>query len=342
MTATTAPPEVFFSPVSHVSSIRSMSPEAAAIATTSNLSRTATSSSIQRNMKKMGMERFSQAHISKCQSPRELEQTIADLQSQGHYPLLVRAAQKRLYQVQQSSACPLIEEEDDSIDMMEARISPKSAATSLVYSYDEERDAVDSVVSSPSKKVTHSSSIMQSRKANHETELHQTIEQLNQRIVQLNETLRQEKLDYECNLSQIQQSKQACVQHAQTLQQKLAATHQTAENMTEQLRELQETNRTIAQQLEAERAAHNAHQQKAHRIETDLCRKIQELLQQIKALQESGGKVEELNHLLKSARKNFETIQRERNEIITTLLKAMGRDATGVLVGFLGDCLWLF
>ena len=321
---TTAPHEVFFSPVSHVSSIRSLSPEAV-----TSISRSICSS--HQRGKKSGMERLSHAHISKCRSPRELQQTIADLQAQGNYPLLVRAAQKRLYQVQQSSACPLIVEEDDGMDIMEARISPKSAATSLVYSYDEERDATDSLGPSPVQKVTPPPRVVEAKR---EADLQQTIEQLNQKIVELNQMLRQEKLDYEYNLRQIQQAKQTSVQHAKTLQQSLTASHQTAENMALQLQELQDTNRAISQQLEAEREAHNAHQQKASQLETSLRRKMQELLHQISHLQESGGKTEELNQLLKSARHNFEIIKKERNGIIETILKAMGQNTSPDVVSF--------
>ena len=322
MHSVAAPNEIFFSPASHVSSIRSTSPEVAMH----------NSRSSQRS-KNSGIERFSQAHISKCQSPRELQQTIAELQAQGNYPLLVRAAQKRLYQVQQSSACPLIEEEDDGLDM-EARISPKSVGTSLVYSYDEERDATDSILSSPLKKVSPSSS-SHSRDIKRETELQQTIEQLNRKIVELNQMLKQEKLDYECSIRQIQQARLSAVQHAQTLQKSLAASNQTAENISEQLRLSEERIRSISQQLEDERSAHIAYQQKASQIETSLRRKMQELLQQVNYLQDAGGKTEELNRLLKSARTNFEIIKKERNGIIETILKAMGQDTSAVLVSMI-------
>ena len=67
-------------------------------------------------------------------------------------------------------------------------------------------------------------------------------------------------------------------------------------------------------------------------METNLRRKTQELLQQINNLQESGGRTEELNQLLKSARTNFEIIKRERNGIIETILRAMGKNSPGVLV----------
>ena len=310
-----SPYEVFFSPASQMSSIRSNSPAIDS----------ATRSRVKPNPR---LERFRQVHISTCQSPRELQQTILDLQSQGNYPWLLKAAQKRLYQVQRESACPLIREEDDSAGI-EARISPKSTATSLVYSYDEERDAMCSVISSHAKKAsppTHRGD------ATRERELEQEIRELNRKIGEINHSFSQDKRDFEHRFGQIQQAKQALVQQAKTLQDSLNTSNRTAQELEQQLTEMEETKRAISMQLEAERRARETHQQKAKQAEAILRYKMQELLQQITDLRQSGGKTQQFNELLKHAQSNLETIKKERNTMIETILKAMRQDSTKVSV----------
>ena len=362
--------DLFLSPASHVSSIHSsVSPLAANQSRQSNARKSmrqipmtsihgCTDDNDETN--NIGMERFSQAHISKCQSPRELQQTIRDLQSQGNYPLLVRAAQKRLYQVQQSSVCPLISEEendddgdddnnnvaedrnvdDDNMKLMEARISPRSIAASLVYSYDEERDAVSTVASSqPHREPTTTTTAAAAssrvytlvRDTQREQELETEIARLKENIVELNETLRQDKEDFERRLRQLQKSRE-------TLE---ATSHQNTETLHRQLKDMERTKHDMAAQLENERMTRTTYQQKASHTETVLRRKVQQLLEQIQTLQQTGGgKSEELNRLLKSAQASFETVKRERNTMLERILKAMGEDASKVQVSSVlqGSC----
>ena len=310
-----SPYEVFFSPASHVSSIQSNSP--AVDSTTRN-----------RAKPNPRLERFRQVHISTCQSPRELQQTILDLQSQGNYPWLLKAAQKRLNQVQREATCPLIREEDDCVEI-EARISPKSTATSLVYSYDEERDAMSSVISSPAKRTSRST---QRGDATREWALEQEIGKLNNQIKELNQTLNQERQDFECRLGQIQQAKQALVQQAKTLHDSLNISNRTTKELEQQLSEMEDRKREISMQLDAERSARETHQQKAKQVEAVLRNKLQELFSQITFLQQSGGKTQQLNELLKHAQSNLETVKKERNTMIETLLKAMKQHSMNVSV----------
>jgi hypothetical protein len=345
-TRSRAPPaEVFHSPLSHVSSIHSESPFTL-IDSTSH-SRNIIDCN---NSSKTNLERFKEANIIACNSPRELQQTILDLKRQGNYPFLIRTAERRLYALQVASNCPLIQEEkategkwkssfrdrDPTTTTTTAHLSslsPKSVTTSLAYSYDDDEDIEnhgDNVFtplpSSPFQKSPFPT-LGTSPRVSREHELEQQVEELSQKIVELQQTLRQDKMDFDTQLRSIQHAKQVSQQHALNLQSNLDHAHQSAEELSQQLTDLQSVNHTISKQLDAERSAHVAFEKKTQQVEAELHKKVQDLLQQLNLLQESGGKVQELNQLLKNAQTGFEVVKKERNGILELLVRALGDDS---------------
>ena len=321
MRSRTRPSEVFYSPLSQVSSIHSASP---VTLSTMNIKPAGT----------MQMERFKEANIVKCQSPRELQQIILDLKTHGHYPFLVRTAERRLYSLQTASVCPLIEEEENDADSKVA-MTPKNTTMSLVYSFDEEQEPDPLSLSPPPLAVPQSARRISPASVSREKELEQQVEQLSQKIVELNQTLRQEKRDFERQLNTIQQAKQASQQHALNLQSSLDDSYQTAEEMTKQLADLQAVKQSLSRQIQLEISARLAFEKKAQSVEASLQQKVQELLDHIAFLQDSDGKQHELNQLLKSAQANFEAVKKERNGILEILVRAAGRDVSAVPVSFL-------
>ena len=188
---------------------------------------------------------------------------------------------------------------------------------------------MSSVISSPAKRTSRST---QRGDATREWALEQEIGKLNNQIKELNQTLNQERQDFECRLGQIQQAKQALVQQAKTLHDSLNISNRTTKELEQQLSEMEDRKREISMQLDAERSARETHQQKAKQVEAVLRNKLQELFSQITFLQQSGGKTQQLNELLKHAQSNLETVKKERNTMIETLLKAMKQHSMNVSV----------
>jgi hypothetical protein len=316
------PSEVFYSPLSQVSSIHSASP------TTLH-----STSPTPANM--VDMERFKEANIVQCQSPRELQQVILDLKAHGNFPFLVRTAERRLYSLQTTSACPLIEEEEPVTEIGSAG-SPKNISTSLAYSYDDDDDDQENTpptgaFHSNAKKASNHTSPAPTR-LSREEELDLQVQQLSQKIVELNQTLRHDKMEFECQLRSIQQAKKASQQHAINLQLSLDKSNRTSRNIVKQLEEIRAAHQSVSRQLAAEKSTRASFEQKAQDMENTLRQKSEKLTEQISRLQEAGGRTTELNNLLKNAQANFDAAKKERNGILATLISSMGQDTSRVVV----------
>jgi hypothetical protein len=304
------PPDLFLSPLSHVSSLHAATTPSSADA----------------------RERFRYENIVRTHDRAELQVVIRTLRRLGDNPTLLRVAQRRLATLQpqppggqqQQHARPLFAsiQEDVEEDLGDAQIggfcppvipSPQQPSpSSLVYSLEEERDALV-----PPEMAASASSQKKMRA-------------LENSLQALEQTHQKEKQDLQRQHEQIQGARNKIAAQSHELTQSLTTSQATTESLRRTLQDMQEDQRRLQLQLETERSARATKHEEADQQATALRLEIGTLERKMEDVQKAGGKTAQLHQVLQCARKNFANLQSERNALIHRILETLGRDTRGV------------
>jgi hypothetical protein len=300
-------------------------------------------------------------YIKSTSSIIELRQIVNFLKEQENkYPSLLRAAQKRLTDVQQqhpdpceSSRCenvppPMLgpapldyshEQECESSHIMSLSSDDDS---DLVLMSTAARNAIASKAPIPPRHTRVSTGLVLPVSSNpdvthREEELCNEIQRLTSKLWELESGRLTEQKQLWNNLERMETAKLRAEKNMEALHGQVAKRNKDTMARLEAMGELKEENQRLQKQLDRERKTGDDKNLEALELERQLKAKVEELTRKLSQIEKPSSRVagverknRELHQLLCSAQNNLDDIKNERDAMIQDLLNATGREPSGV------------
>jgi hypothetical protein len=300
-------------------------------------------------------------YIKSTSSIKELQQIVNFLKEQENkYPSLLRAAQKRLTDVQQQQPDPCESSRCESVppplptpaplDYSHEQESESSHIMSLSSDDDSElvlmstaaRNAIASKAPIPPRhtRVSTGRVLPVSSKldvTHREEELCNEIQCLTSKLWELESGRLAEQKELWNNLERMETAKLRAEENMEALHGQVAKSNKDTMARLEAMGELKEENQRLQKQLNRERKTGEDKNREALELERQLKAKVEELTRKLSQIETPSSHVagverknKELHQLLCSAQNNLDDIKNERDAMLQDLLNATGREPSGV------------